>query len=52
MFDRCIAGSNSPLPITIRGIQRFLDIGVDPQKLVLGIPWYGRDYPCEGSLTN
>ena len=28
------------------GIQGFLDLGIEPDKLVLGVPWYGYDYPC------
>jgi hypothetical protein len=28
------------------GLQEFLDIGVDPSKIVLGVPWYGYHYPA------
>jgi Di-N-acetylchitobiase len=46
IFDACLASANAPYPGTIRGIQRYLDIGVSPDKLILGIPWYGYHYPC------
>jgi len=25
-----------------------LDLGIAPEKLILGVPWYGYDYPCSG----
>ncbi len=28
------------------GIQRYVDIGIEPSKLILGNPWYGYDYTC------
>ena len=28
------------------GVQRYLDIGVPANTLVLGVPWYGYHYPC------
>ncbi|KAK3235098.1 hypothetical protein CYMTET_54689 [Cymbomonas tetramitiformis] len=46
IYGRCIASANSPLVVAQRGVQRFLDFGVSPSKLVLGIPWYGYTYPC------
>lgn len=53
IFDQCIAGSNAPLPGMIRGLQRWFDLGVDPSKLVLGVPWYGYRYPClNGTAPN
>jgi di-N-acetylchitobiase len=30
----------------IRGIQRYLQLGIEAQKLILGVPWYGYRYPC------
>ncbi|XP_072015469.1 di-N-acetylchitobiase-like [Amphiura filiformis] len=42
----CIAKANSPYEQTGKGVQGFLDLGIDPDKLVLGVPWYGYDYPC------
>ena len=46
IFGACTASANSPLPATIVGLQGYLDLGVPPDKLVLGLPWYGYDYPC------
>ena len=28
------------------GIDQFLKLGIPADKLVLGLPWYGYDYPC------
>ncbi len=36
---------NPSLRIT-EGIQRYVDIGIEPSKLILGNPWYGYDYTC------
>ena len=46
VFDACLASANAPYPGMIHGIQRYLDIGVQPDKLILGVPWYGYQYPC------
>lgn len=46
IFDACIAGPNAGLPIAQLGIQQYLDVGVSPSQLILGVPWYGYDYPC------
>jgi di-N-acetylchitobiase len=45
---RC-AGPNSPLSILESNVRSFLTRGVHPQKLLLGIPWYGYEYPCNGT---
>ena len=42
----CRAKPNSPLRKTFRGIKRYLEIGVKKSKLILGLPWYGYEYPC------
>lgn len=44
--DNCTAGPNSAVAVVRHGVQRFLEIGVSPQKMILGLPWYGYDYPC------
>ena len=51
IFGPCVASANSPLPKTEMGIKQYLDMNIDPKKLVLGLPWYGYDYPCT-SLTS
>ena len=42
----CIAGANAPFTGTRQGIQQFLELDIDPQKLILGVPWYGYSYTC------
>ena len=46
IFAQCIAGPNAPFPGMVRGVERYLDLGIPPSKLVLGVPWYGYRYPC------
>jgi di-N-acetylchitobiase len=49
----CIANANAPYFGMIKGIERYLALegSIDPKKLVLGVPWYGYQYPClEGTL--
>jgi len=33
-------------PLFITGLKKFLQLGIPADKLVLGLPWYGYDYPC------
>ena len=47
----CIANANSPFESMKYGIQRYYDIGLQPNKMILGIPWYGYKYPCSNSAT-
>lgn len=42
----CIASANSANITTFYGIQEYLQLGIPNEKLVLGLPWYGYDYPC------
>ncbi|CAI5735134.1 unnamed protein product [Peronospora destructor] len=56
VYDACIAGANSPLALVKQGLQEYL-FGYDiaPDKLVLGVPWYGYRYQClerEGDATD
>eukprot|EP01101_Sappina_pedata_P006978 TRINITY_DN3590_c0_g1_i1.p1 TRINITY_DN3590_c0_g1~~TRINITY_DN3590_c0_g1_i1.p1 ORF type:complete len:384 (-),score=135.90 TRINITY_DN3590_c0_g1_i1:19-1059(-) len=44
--DACYAGPNSDLELVQEGVQNFTDLGISPDLLVLGVPWYGFDYPC------
>lgn len=49
----CIASANAPFAGMIRGIQRYLQLGIEAQKLILGVPWYGYRYPClKGTTSN
>ncbi|XP_048457520.1 di-N-acetylchitobiase-like [Rhincodon typus] len=47
MWDDCFAKANAPYDETLSGLSYYIKLGVDPKKLVLGLPWYGYDYPCE-----
>eukprot|EP01083_Nonionella_stella_P245933 854413_1 len=40
--SQCIARANAPYEITQRGVQSYLNLGIDPSKLILGVPWYGK----------
>ncbi|KAM4629492.1 di-N-acetylchitobiase [Polymixia lowei] len=42
----CIAMANAPLSQTTNGYLQYLDLKINPNKLVMGVPWYGYDYPC------
>jgi len=42
----CIASANAPISGTKQGIEQYLELGVDRHKLILGVPWYGYQYPC------
>jgi di-N-acetylchitobiase len=48
--DVCTAGPNSAIGVVRHGVKRFIEIGVDPKKLILGLPWYGYNYPCLNNL--
>nr|XP_046247613.1 di-N-acetylchitobiase [Scatophagus argus] len=42
----CIAMANAPLSQTLNAYDQYLNLNIDPKKLVMGLPWYGYDYPC------
>ncbi len=46
IFGACVATPNSPPPQVEQGILQYLAL-VEPRKLVLALPWYGRQYACE-----
>ena len=46
IFGPCTASANSALPTTAMGIAQYQKLGIENDKLVLGLPWYGYDYPC------
>ncbi len=52
IFGPCIASANSALPTTAYGIDQFLKLGIEANQLVLGVPWYGYDYPCLSITTD
>jgi len=42
-----VGAANSPYPNVKVGIEQYLSyFDISPSKVVLGIPWYGYDYPC------
>jgi len=48
ILDQCVASANAALPATRWGLKEYLTLGADPQKMILGVPWYGYDYSCVG----
>lgn len=46
IFDACTAAANAPYFGMVHGLQRYLALGIAPNKLVLGVPWYGYRYTC------
>eukprot|EP00045_Choanoeca_perplexa_P003911 m.34335 g.34335 ORF g.34335 m.34335 type:complete len:367 (+) comp12290_c0_seq1:55-1155(+) len=53
IYGPCLASANTPLARAELGINQFLSLGISPDKLVLGLPWYGYTYPCINmSLTD
>merc|ERR1712196_396057 len=51
-YDECwgtaTARANSPLPVLTDSVNQYKALGVPPEKLVMGLPWYGWDFPCDG----
>ncbi|TKC45840.1 hypothetical protein EI555_000951, partial [Monodon monoceros] len=52
VWSQCIAGANSPYTKTLTGYDDYIKIGINPKKLVMGIPWYGYDYTCQNLSAN
>jgi len=48
----CVAGPNSAFGTTFSGIDEYIALGIEPKKLVLGLPWYGYNYPCTAFEDN
>ncbi|XP_042321749.1 di-N-acetylchitobiase-like isoform X1 [Sceloporus undulatus] len=46
VWSDCIARANAPYNQTIAGYEQYISMGIDPQKIVMGVPWYGYDYTC------
>ncbi|XP_059839530.1 di-N-acetylchitobiase-like [Hypanus sabinus] len=45
--DYCFAKPNSPYSEVSSGITEYINLGISPSKLVLGVPWFGVDYTCK-----
>lgn len=49
IYSRCIASANAPLSLAEHGARLYLELGILPEKLIMGTPWYGYQYPCINS---
>ncbi|XP_066504350.1 di-N-acetylchitobiase [Hoplias malabaricus] len=46
IWGDCIAMANSPFNQTLAAYDQYIEMKIDPKKLVMGVPWYGYDYVC------
>ncbi|XP_054836059.1 di-N-acetylchitobiase [Eublepharis macularius] len=46
VWTDCIARANAPYNQTLTGYDDYIHMGINPKKLVMGVPWYGYDYSC------
>ncbi|KAM9243502.1 di-N-acetylchitobiase isoform 1-T1 [Dugong dugon] len=46
VWSDCIAAANAPYIQTLTGYDDYISMGINPRKLVMGVPWYGYDYTC------
>lgn len=46
VWSECIAAANAPFNQTLTGYRDYIKMGINPKKLVMGVPWYGYDYTC------
>jgi hypothetical protein len=35
----CVGGANTPKYAVIDGVKSFVDLGIEPQDLIVGLPW-------------
>ncbi|XP_071542123.1 di-N-acetylchitobiase-like [Panulirus ornatus] len=42
----CTARPNSGIFKTTQGVHTYFDLDIPPEKMILGVPWYGYNYPC------
>lgn len=47
MRDGCVATTSSSYHNVLTGLSDYIKLGIDPRKLVMGVPWYGYDYTCK-----
>jgi len=52
VFDRCLAGPNSPSSTAKHGLEEYIRYGVPAKKLILGVPWYGYNYTCTDGMES
>jgi hypothetical protein len=41
--------ANAPLPALQRTVQQYQQLGVAASRLVMALPWYGKDYACQSA---
>ena len=46
IYGPCVAGANSGYNTTATGILQYRTLGLNTTQLILGVPWYGYNYPC------
>ena len=46
------ADANSPLDVLHSNVLSYIDLGARPEKLILGVPWYGYMKRCNDSYTS
>ncbi|GCB76112.1 hypothetical protein scyTo_0017426 [Scyliorhinus torazame] len=46
IWGDCIAKANAPYNQTVAGYYAYLKLGIPSSKIVMGVPWYGYNYPC------
>jgi hypothetical protein len=46
IYGPCVAGANSGYNTTTTGILQYRTLGLNTTQLILGVPWYGYNYPC------
>ncbi|KAG5275595.1 hypothetical protein AALO_G00122150 [Alosa alosa] len=46
IWGDCMALANAPYTQTLTAYEQYIKMKIDPRKLVMGVPWYGYDYPC------
>jgi len=47
IFGPCKAGATSDYSYLIKGMNAYTQLGISLDKLVMALPWYGHDFPCE-----
>ncbi|XP_061489484.1 di-N-acetylchitobiase-like [Rhineura floridana] len=48
VWSQCIARANAPYNQTLTEYDKYIHMGINPKKIVMGVPWYGYDYSCLG----
>ena len=52
IYHQSLAAANTPVQIAALGLRDYLALGVPPEKLVMGFPWYGYNYTCNQVWTD